>query len=89
MSISCREDHRTHATARYALISHLPTSPPSDSLEDAVDNNRRLVAHDDDPSSSTVRGKYLKQTEIHQFHLSNDKRHTFRCIAYACAEGIR
>ena len=28
--------------------------------------------------------KHLKQTERHQFHLSNDK-----CISYACAEGIR
>ena len=34
-------------------------------------------------------GEHLKQTERHQFHLSNDKRHTFRCISYACAEGIR
>ena len=25
----------------------------------------------------------------HQFHLSNDKRHNFRCISYACTEGIR
>ena len=34
-------------------------------------------------------GKHLKQTERHQFHLSNDKFHNFRCISYACAEGIR
>ena len=33
-------------------------------------------------------GKH-KQTERHQFHLSNDKRRTFRCISYACAGGIR
>ena len=30
-----------------------------------------------------------KQTERHLFHLSNDKCHSFRCISYACAEGIR
>ena len=27
--------------------------------------------------------EHLKQTEIHQFHLPNDKCHNFRCIAYA------
>ena len=27
--------------------------------------------------------------ERHQFYLSNDKCHNFRCISYACAEGIR
>ena len=29
------------------------------------------------------------KTERHQFHLSNDKRNKFRCISYACAEGMR
>ena len=28
------------------------------------------------------------QTERRQFHLSNDKRHHFKFISYACAEGI-
>ena len=30
----------------------------------------------------------LKQSERRQFHLFNDKRHNFKCISYACAEGI-
>ena len=30
-----------------------------------------------------------KQTERHQFHLFNDKRHNFRCILYACTVGIQ
>ena len=34
-------------------------------------------------------GKHLKQTERHQFYLPNDKRHGFKCISYALAEGIR
>ena len=29
-----------------------------------------------------------KQTERRQFHLFNDKRHNFKYISYACAEGI-
>ena len=29
-----------------------------------------------------------KQTERRQFHLFNAKRHTFKYISYACAEGI-
>ena len=33
-------------------------------------------------------GKHLKQTERRQFHLFNDKRHNFKYISYACAEGI-
>ena len=33
-------------------------------------------------------GKHLKQTERRQFHLFNDKRHNFKNISYACAEGI-
>ena len=33
-------------------------------------------------------GSIYKQTERHQFHLSNDQYHNFRCISYACAEGI-
>ena len=33
-------------------------------------------------------GKHLKQTERRQFHLLNDKRHNFKYISYACAEGI-
>ena len=34
-------------------------------------------------------GGHLKQYEIHQFHLSNNRRHNLRCISYACAEEIR
>ena len=34
-------------------------------------------------------GSIYKQTERHQFHLSNDKRHNFKCISYACAVGTR
>ena len=30
-----------------------------------------------------------KQTERHQFHLFNDKRHNFRFVLYACAVGIQ
>ena len=33
-------------------------------------------------------GKHLKQTERRQFRLFNDKRHNFKYISYACAEGI-
>ena len=35
-----------------------------------------------------LRGKHLKQTERRQFHLFNDKRHNFKYISYACADGI-
>ena len=34
-------------------------------------------------------GKHLKQTERRQFHLFNGKRHNFKYILYACAEGIQ
>ena len=33
-------------------------------------------------------GKHLTETERRQFHLSNDKRHGFKCISYACTDGI-
>ena len=33
-------------------------------------------------------GEHPKQTERHQFHLSNDKRHNFKYILYACAGRI-
>ena len=33
-------------------------------------------------------GSIQKQTERRQFHLFNDKRHNFKYISYACAEGI-
>ena len=34
-------------------------------------------------------GEQQKQTERHQFHLSNDKCHNFGYMSYACTEGTR